>query len=450
MQPHSETRSVRVAAFAVTVAIAVALAALAWRGWYTRYIRDDFCTAATTIRHGVVAALTEPYLTWSGRFSYYPIKALLELIGDETARIVPAALIVAFAATALLTVRRILQPESLPLAMLFALVLVFAAYDATPILLGLGGPLVWETGAITYNLPVILFTLWLGFLDGRGSLRARCAASAALMFVAGGLSETSLAAQAALTGGACVLALLLRARDRAWIAASGVVATVAALVIVAAAPGNIERMSAPSVPPQHSLVTAVLRAIEFSYYYIGSYAMFEGAALLLVIATGLVAGGLIPRFRPAIAIGFGVVAIGAYVVSFVPAAWMLSASPPDRALHVTNYFLVLALGAFSVAAGRAIAASRPPFVPAAAKVLLVLSFIPVAATLETIDTIPDARRTAAEIDRITGIFERSAGRHVVIRSHWAEATKFMGPKPTDWENVCLCRYYGTRSARLIP
>ena len=206
------------ALIAVTAVIVVALSAYAWRGSYTRYITDDFCTAAFLRERGFWGAMQRHREEWSGRFSFYAIKAALEAVGPATAPIVPGASVALFAGCAVWALRRTLAAPW-PLALFGGCGFAFAAFDASPEVLAIGGPLVWETGVVTYTLPLILITAWLGlFSTGRAGW-TRGAIGAAVLLTAGGLSETSLAAQCAFTALLWLGALCLREIDATRIAA---------------------------------------------------------------------------------------------------------------------------------------------------------------------------------------------------------------------------------------
>ena len=407
----------------LTAAVLIALAAYAWRGIYTRYITDDYCTAADIRQRGFLDAMQNHREHWSGRFSYYAIKGSLESIGPATAPIVPGLMIVALVACATLALRRT------EYALLAGCCFAFAVIDASPDVLAIGGPLVWETGVITYTLPLVLITAWLAFFGGK-----RWLLGAVILFIAGGLSETSLAAQCAFTGMLWVVTLILRAREESRMAAAGFVASLAALVVMATAPGNLVRMS--EVPRQVSLPDAILAAPRLAYDYLGSHAFIDGEALLLVIVAGALVGRSVP-VKGALAVAAA--ALAAYVVSFIPAAWALSGSPPPRALHVSNYFFAMML--FALAATIRHTRFMTP-------ILLLSIVIPLHSTVNVLRTIPEGRRNAAEVEAIARVMRANRGKDVVLQSKWALDSRVLVSDPSHWTNRCMCRYYGVRSLRV--
>ena len=443
VQSPTVSRPLRLGLAVLTVAVLVALGTYAWRGWYARYVTDDFCTASILRDKGFFGMMRYHRIAWSGRYSYYPLKAIPESIGPVTARYMPGIMLALFSAAAFWTFRRVLNRRFSLLATLTGLVIAYAAIDATPEALAIGGPLIWETGTITYMLPLILYTLWAGLFFGETPSRARWAGSAVLMFVAGGLSETSLAAQCAMTGALTVLTLLRRSREAGKIAAAGFAASLLALVIVASAPGNEVR--ARRLPPRAPFVTAAANSARMAYDYIGSVAFSDGKALLLVLLCGTVIGAALPRVNASAAAVAALSAAAGYAVTFLPSAWMLSMGPPPRALHVTNFFLMGMLVPLAALAG----ARKPRAVLLAAPVVLVLAiFVPLASARFVASTVPKAKADAAELERIRGIMVANPGGRVTIHSPWAIAERVLVAEPEFWTNRCMAEFYGVRSIRV--
>ena len=413
----------------LTIGLVLALSGFAWRGVYTRYFSDDFCSASVLHKLGFVETMRTQRAEWSGRFAFFAVKAPLEWIGPVTARFTPGAIVVLMIVGAAFFVRSIPAGAPMPIALIVA----FAAIDSAPDKFDRYGPFAWETGALTYMLPTVLFLAWLGLVArGRGAWWG-----ALVLLVAGGLSETSLVAQGAMTGGVTLAALLSRDRARTRVALVGLGATLLALAIVVSAPGNATR--AAGLPPRPSLVEAGLRAAEIAYTFVGSHLFVEGASLLLVAAAGLVVGQGIQR---RVALSAMCIAVAAYLAAFLPAVWTLSAAPPPRALYVASFFALLA-----VFAGFA-ALSRPNVVRAASVALVALSIVPLWSAVTTVRVLPDARREARNVDAILRLVEPQRGQDLLIRSRWAMESRWLGPDITDPNTACMSRYYDLRSIRV--
>ena len=434
----------RMAAFILCAALLAGLATYSWRGWYARYFLDDYCTAAALQELGFADAMKYHRDTWSGRYSYFAFKAALESIGPATARVTLTLMLVLLLFAFWYALRRIV-PERSALAMA-VLGGTFLVLDASPSLLNVDGTYFWETGYVTYVLPLVLITIWLGLFTSTRSIASVCVASAALMFVAGGLSETSLAAQGALAAGLLLMALYLRNRRAVWIAGSSLIATLLALAVVASAPGNAVR--AATYPTRLSLADAAMRALGYANTFIGSYVFMGGAAFLVVIGAGFVVGIVSPRVRPAVAGAFAALAVVAYVVSFFPSAWLLPTSPPPAAMDVPTYFLMLAVFAAAGAGGRAMADRGPQVLKGATILLLVLSIVPLWSTVSNVRAIPGDRERAARMDRLDETLRASRGRDVVVTERWPLAMRTLDGDEKHWSNVCVSRYYGLQSVRV--
>jgi len=437
------SRPVRLGLAVLTVAVLAALGTYTWRGWFARYVTDDFCTASILRHKGFLEMMRYHRVAWSGRYSYYPIKAIPESIGPMTAQVMPGIMLALFSAAGFWTFRRVLDRRSALLAALTGLVIAYAAIDATPEPLAIGGPLIWETGTVTYMLPLILYTLWAGLFFGEGPARARWIASAIVMFVAGGLSETSLAAQCAMTTALTAFTFVRRWREASKVAGAAFAASLLALVIVASAPGN--EIRARRLPPRAPFVTAAVNSARMAYDFIGSVAFSDGKALLLVLLCGTIVGATLPRVDASAAAVAALSAAAGYAVTFLPSAWMLSMGPPPRALHVTNFFLMGILLPLCALAG----SRRPRAVMLAAPVLLLLAiFVPVASARFVASTVPRAKADAAELERIRGIMLANRGNRVTIHSPWAIAERVLVAEPEFWTNRCMAEFYGVRSIRV--
>lgn len=274
---------------------------------------------------------------------------------------------------------------------------------------------------------------------GRRRSGLYCALSAILLFIAGGLSETSLAAQGALTGGVLFFTIVRRLPEARKIAAWGFFMTLASALVSVTAPGNVVRMS--ELPPQPPLTRAIFDAFRLTYSYLGSNVFVGGASLVAILACGLLLGRTRDRRDAPALLFLALIALGAFTTSILPSTWMLSASPPPRALHVSNFFFIAMLLFLTAAIG----AARPR-VQLVAAVLLVLAIpLTLRATAVVVDSMEEGRKHAAEVDRIGAILSANRGKDVVIRSPHALAERLLVRDTDFWTNICICEYYGART-----
>jgi hypothetical protein len=429
----------------VCAAVLAALATYAWRGWYARYITDDYCTAYRLRDLGFVEAMKFHRRVWSGRYSYFPIKAGFEAIGPTTARVTPTLLMVLLGTAAAFALRRVVVSRLM--VFLAAITLVYAVVDASPSRLNIGGAFLWETGALTYLLPLVLLMVWAGVVMGlmgqmrpRGKMvgthRSHCVLSAVLMLVAGGLSETSLAAQGALTAGVLALALFFRARRAAQAAAWGLLAT---------APGTLVRASAHTAA--RPLGDAVVQTLTMAYRFLGSHVFISAAAALPLMAVGLATGAGGVRVQARAAAFAAALAVAVYIASFVPAAWLVRASAPERTLDIANFFLLLALFTGAMSAGIAMRDRLPSTVMALA--LLLATIVPALSVAENIRTMPEAKATAKRMDELDWTLREQRGHAAVVHAEWALRMGILGPDPDFWANQCVSHYYRLESLRVL-
>ena len=418
-EPPASPPFLHAGAAVLTAALLLALAALAVRGWSSRYASDDYCTAAGVREHGVIGNLLTRRQEWSGRFSYFAIKGALEALSPMTTRVTPGLLLAMTAVAAGWAVR----------SRLAGLAIAFAAVASAPEVFSIYGAFVWETGSVTYMLAMAMLLAWVGIFVRGGSTLA----AFAVLFIAGGLSETTLAVQGTMTFGALLFAF--RDRQRRRIAVMGMIATLLALVVVATAPGNVVRTTVQ--PNRESLLDSSVAALGYAYDFIGVHVFLEGAALLVILGVGARIGTTLSRAAWARA---AAVALLCYLLSFAPSAWAISAPPPPRALYVSNFCMIAAVFAAGAILGHY---TRPRGI-----VLAVLALLPLWSAYSTARTIPEAARDAAQLDAIERLLPAQRGRHVLLQSRWAIASHWATPDPTHPSNHCIATYFGLRSLQV--
>lgn len=426
-----------------SLGIVTALAFFAWRGWYVRYLTDDYCTSGLLKTLGFFDAMVWQRQNWSGRFSYFPLKAIFESFGSATARVTPSIMMVLLFTTAFASLRVVFRPASRLALAAVSLALVFATFDSSPSLTDIDGTIYWETGSVTYLPPLMLFSLWIALFASRVSAPAAYVLSGLMMFVAGGMSETTLAAQGAMTGGALLAGLLLRQQRAMRIAASGFAATFAALLLVATAPGNAVRAQSDVEP--RPILEALALSLRLANDFLGTYTFASGLSLLTLVLVTFVFAASHRRFPPRISLSIAAIAIFSYAVSFFPSTLLLETGPPERVLDVPNFFVIVTIVSLTltVAARVRELSSRPMIALATAAVLLL--YVPLASIRATLDAIPDARRIARKIDEADRILAGSRGEDVALKAPWAISMRIFHPQPTHWTSRCVSRYYGLNS-----
>src|SRR5438105_2126522 len=175
----------RAGAMVVLVASGVALAILCVRGMYVRYNADDYWTASVVTRLGFWKSQTFWYERWSGRFAYTFLIGIVEAIGPRMVpALVPIAIAGWFAATLALFKRLRIE-----YAAAFAAAFVYAAAEGAP---DMPQSILWQTGLLTYVVPIAGMTAWLATTVDRQNVRWY---DAVVPFVLAGFSESNSIAQ---------------------------------------------------------------------------------------------------------------------------------------------------------------------------------------------------------------------------------------------------------------
>jgi len=454
----------RVLSAAVLAALCTPLLALAVTGLFSRYAADDYCTAGQVQLAGFISAQSGLYVGWSGRFAATLLVTLVELIGPLAVPLLPTVALLAWMAAASWSTRKLAAAHGWRLPPLSSWVLaalvVFVTLDTTA---DLPQILFWQTGLLTYLCPLVLATLYVGWVASAAGGPISFGVSFALTFLAGGTSETFAAAQVA----ALILAIL-----SAWVAGAqpagsrlqamlltGLVGAVLALALVALSPGNEVRQDAASRTP---LTIAIPQALEFTEGWLRlTFARPHAVALGLLVGLPAMVGASARRTsttfaRPGLVLTAGALATAMVIFAcMLPAFYALSSNPPARAQVIPQYVLVCSLAVLSWTAGIAFSrlvtqpASSPwlSWAPAAA-LLLLLVVGPLLSAARDLQQLSTARAYATAWDQLDAQVraEHSRGvRDVTVprlpSTGNVQNLEFVGTNRHDWFNECVARYY---------
>ena len=415
------------------VASGAALAVLCVRGIYVRYNADDYWTASIVARLGFWKSQSFWYQRWSGRFAYTFLIGIVEAIGP---RFVPALVALAiaswFAATFALFKRlRIEYPAALAMAF------VYAAAEGAP---DVPQSILWQTGLLTYVVPIAGITAWLATTVDRERVRWY---DAVLPFALAGFSESNTIAQII-----ALAALTFVFRKRIFVTA--LIASIASLAVVALAPGNAVRIS---LYPRHSLTWIANITLSGTASFFTSEVTQSGIALLLIFvaSTLLECGGLPPLSKRCQgtalqnALAAAVVGIASTIAIYAASAMTLAVAPPARTLIVPHFFVVAAVAV----AGTAVRIPERIAVP-----LLILLAIggPLVAAVQRARVIPEAAAFARAWDRLDGELRQNPGREVVVDGVPGSAgtLSFITHDRDRWSNHCISDYYSLTGIAAAP
>lgn len=231
----------------IIILLGVALLAHAYIGLFTRYMADDYCTAAAVQTEGLLNSQKSLYVGWSGRFSFNFSIGLLTLLGHQIVPFLPAVALGLLLVVLTWTIYRFGSNFSwrrpLLTSILLAELIIFVTVSDNRG--GVYEALYWQTGMLTYWFPLILMVAYVGFVKqvegATGRMRPVALYllyGAALTFIAGGFNETYAVFQMCALFVAIGLSLWARRFRLFPLLGAGLIGSVMATSIVSLAPGN--------------------------------------------------------------------------------------------------------------------------------------------------------------------------------------------------------------------
>jgi Family of unknown function (DUF6056) len=468
---------------ACTVALACPLIGYGYLGTFTRYVADDFCAGRNLRIRGFWGSQIFTYQNHSGRFFSYFARIGVSLIGrDHETRFVPAILLVCWLAattwalfqlTTLLKWRLRLLP-----CLLFAELIVFAMLRTGP---DPGQSFYWQAGSFTYTVPIILITVFLGFVphfvtaqeNGRSAVPA-VIFSGVLALCAAGCSETNAVFQCAglaMAVAFCKWGPVPRAQRILPILYSGLAGSLLGSMVVVVAPGNAVREAGVRIYSAPLSKTALLlKTFAASARYMVDFLHTRPLAALglFVVSLALInsqqsQGETRASWRSSI-----YVIIGGWIFAFflifsaiLPGMYAFSSMPPDRALFVDHWILLLALMLSGLVFGWLASLWYAEswvlgLLAAACAVALILPWAARSAR-DNFALIRDLRNYAAEWDSEDAQLRRmKSNGELQISLPWNSSVASNGnvdqigwisDDPTFFINTCTADYYGFKSLR---
>ena len=438
---------------ALGVALALPLLVYGATGSFARYTADDYCWAGVLRTEGFFKAQVLWYTGYSPRYAFTFLVNLVELAGPAIVPVLPAIAILAYVATLTWTVGRLgirLVGCSTRLApFVVAELVALATLQTAP---DLPQSLYWQTGMLTYLLPLVLATLLIGWI-ARGLDRWWAVVlSSVLTFVAGGLSETYLIPQnvaLTLALGCCLIfaAPSPRRRTTALHLASALVGGVLALAVIVASPSTASRVGgAPAdlwLASSAAIATAAVQVQRLGRYFPLTILLCLGLPALLGDGTGRIN-------RTWFVMVSGVVVV-TLPFCYFPSFYAQNGNPPARSLIVPGAILI----GYLVCTGFALQSvlARLPE-PRRLAVALVLALVPLGIAVISLPEPALAAQQAALWDAQDQQIRasRDAGQldiTVPPRPRYL-GEEFVSSDRTNWFNVCVARYYGVRSIATTP
>ena len=482
-----------VLAAVLAAALFIPLLAFAYLGHFTRYMGDDWCTAAVINKVGLLKAQWGWYVGWTGRFSFTLVSGIAHLPGPRVAPLVPALLLALWLAAAswasyqvALTAR---WPSPLLASLAAAELLVFATLNTAH---NIVQSFYWQTGALTYVAPLILLTLYVGVVvygarrrfEGRSVARAS-ALGFGLTLVAGGFSEAYVVLQ---TGGLLLAAAACYAgarskegrasfgRNALPPVVAGLAGSFVALLVVWLAPGNEVRQS--FFTPHTGLLSPAKISLYYATGHVPYTVYLSPCTTLLTLAvpalTGFYlyadgperVGALDLRKARRLLILLPVVGYVLILLCYAPAAYATSTYLPGRARIIPQFVFVCVAASWGYLAGAALStrlsARRQNLSGALTAGLVVVAALlvlsPASAAWRVLTLVEGAGESAAVFDQMDREIRAAKERGVMDQTVTAVAdveTRFGADKtelqiehdPEDWKNKCVARFYGINSVK---
>ncbi len=419
--------------------LALGLPLLVWSvvGGYSRYTADDFCWAGILRMEGFLSANVHYYTIYSPRYTFTFLVNLAESVGPAIVPALPVAGIVTWLAALTWTFVQFKAPPWRGL--LLAEVAAVATLQTAP---DLPQSLYWQTGLLTYLLPLIMATFLIGWVRLGIQRWWAWMLSGAVTFLAGGLSETYLIPQNVAVTLALLAACAFGTRRAHLLAAFA--GGVLALLVIVVAPATATRVH--GTPADLGLTLSASAATAYMQAY--RLLRFFPFTVLVCVAAPVV----VLRDSHRIAIKWFVLVSLAVLVTlpfcYFPSFYAQNGNPPARSLIVPGALLIGYL-LFSGYALRGVAAPlfSADWVRAAA--LAGMAVLPILVAGMTLPEQAAASRYAALFD--------AEDQQIRARRDAGETDLTVAPLPpnfgedfvttnrNDWFNGCVARYYGVDS-----
>jgi len=451
---QSAVRVQHLAATCLGLALVVPLVVYAWIGSYSRYTSDDYCWAGILRQQGFLSAQAWWYVGYSPRYAFTFIVNAVELAGPGIVPLLPSVAIVSWVGALTWSMRqlgtRLGMLTGATSALLLALVLALATFYTAP---DVEQSLFWQTGMLTYVLPLVLATLVVGLI-GRGVARQSADWGAALLccaltFAAGGLSETYLVPQNVALTLALGVSLIAAwrgtsgARSAAVLLAAALLGGVLALLAIVVAPATAYRVGgSPAdlwLASSAAIATGAYQAARLLRY-------FAPVLALCLLLPGLLSRTEAARRLDLQQLGL-VTVLTAIVVPFCyfPSFYASNGNPPARSLIVPGCLLI----GYAVYVGYVLRHLLRLPRPVTVALLLALALVPLGISA----TVLPQRAQAAEYASLWDTEDaqiRAARDSGVLRVEVAPLPRNLGEEfvtsdPGNWFNQCVARYYNLES-----
>ncbi|BAJ62691.1 DUF6056 family protein [Anaerolinea thermophila] len=448
----------------------MALAFLGYLGTYARYWADDYCYGLVARQSGLWQGLLEWYTLSGNRFSAFALVALLEPLGLNGVRFLPAAVLLLWVISGYVFLQELLGLFRVNFSrrgvLLLALMLVFYSVFLAPDRLQ---TLYWRMGTLHYTLPLPLMALtgWTLLRASRQSALQGWRRHLYLLlglwtFFIGGLSETTGALQVTFLvllglGVWYKSASITKSFWIGWL--SALAGALLALGVMLLSPSNAWRQAQLPPPPSlWALVTFTLRyVVDFVVYSLRGMPIPLGVLALTVWGlTILQSGERIPYKKGLAGIGLSL-AIGALFLlsSMAPSVYAGLQYPTGRALMPARFIFIFTF--MTIAWMLAGMMRSSPSVPGIWRWLAIGALL-----LGALYPMRGVLNLQAEYQGLSLRAQRWDERYAHITQALAQGERTVTVKETDvvmgledwnaggnWVSTCAERYYGLEHLEIV-
>jgi hypothetical protein len=334
--------------------VVVALAMYAYLGSFTRYMADDYCTAASLKDVGFWKSQLSWWQHWSGRYSFTFLVSAVELFGVRIVPILPAVILILWWGSLVWVlspfIKRLQIPDPVSISILAAgaaLWMTYRTFEDYPQIV------FWQTGILTYPVTLILFSMGMGVAIRRSSVASRETWLGLFLwflfaFLAGGFSETGAVFQIVFLGLLLLFTGLMQIEKKKMlfsIALATLLGSIASLFIIALAPGNLVRAkNFQHIPPLlPSIAGSLYETLAFipnfikAHTFLVAFGFFVGCFLSYFSFSGIrqfETRKIIQHYIASL-----LIAEAAIWVGIAPSYLLRGGAPPQRVL-LFSYFLV--------------------------------------------------------------------------------------------------------------
>lgn len=426
---------------ALIVALIIPLILYGYIGLFTRYVADDYETAGALARSGFWGAQHYWYQTWSGRISYFALVTVIEMLGIQVVPYLTSICLVLWMIGLYWVLRQMASIAKIKYPVITSCLGVCLILFVTLRSLNqIHQILFWQTGLLTYATYLIFFTFgiawllsWMRTQHQKSATFVELIVCLVYAFLIGGMSEISIALQITVILSSLTFLLIfpgIPSRKKGLgFAITALIGSVVSLMIMAMAPGNLIRSTLFSDRP--TIINLIINSIKYLFMFLGNWIdkqpVLVALAIIIPIMTALITSKksdlsiqtVADDRKLATSLLLSSIAVFLFLWSgFFTSYAVMSSAPPDRALVIPQFMLVVFLVFWAFQSGRILAFSinwqqvTPRFWKLLGGMVLAICLLlgPIYASYRIAGTIETSRSIAQEWDQRDAIIREAVAR----------------------------------------